>query len=161
MHLRLEMLEGERREHLDGNSGVVEASPVHIAPISAGLQPQPLGEVVGGQPDLLRRVLAEGAARVGESGGHSNCVLLLAELDPSVKHVSLAPELLDLPHHLRSLPYRPLELRLRPRLGQHPYLKLVGELRLHLRQRNEPPPPLFHLHPHLLRLLPLRFPFLL
>ncbi|KOM35109.1 hypothetical protein LR48_Vigan02g125900 [Vigna angularis] len=122
----------KEREHLDG---VVEASPVNIAPISAGLQPQPLGEVVGGQQDLLCRILAEGAqARVGEPSRHSNCVLLLAELNPSVKYVSLALELLDLPHHLRSLPYRPLELRLHPHLGQRPYLKPIGGLRLHLRQ---------------------------
>ncbi|KAG2409371.1 Pentatricopeptide repeat-containing protein [Vigna angularis] len=51
----LEKKRPKEREHLDGNSGVVEASPVNIAPISAGLQPQPLGEVFGGQPDLLRR----------------------------------------------------------------------------------------------------------
>ncbi|KOM30839.1 hypothetical protein LR48_Vigan01g039400 [Vigna angularis] len=50
----------KEREHLDG---VVEASPVNIAPISARLQPQPLGEVVGGQQDLLYCILAKGAAR--------------------------------------------------------------------------------------------------
>ncbi|KOM49197.1 hypothetical protein LR48_Vigan08g002400 [Vigna angularis] len=62
--LRLLIARWERREkereHLDG---MVEASPVNIAPISGGLQPQPHGEVVGGQQDLLRRILAEGAAR--------------------------------------------------------------------------------------------------
>ncbi|WVZ18678.1 hypothetical protein V8G54_006000 [Vigna mungo] len=36
----------KERQHLDGNSGVVEASPINIAPISTGLQPEPLGEVV-------------------------------------------------------------------------------------------------------------------
>ncbi|KAG2396548.1 uncharacterized protein HKW66_Vig0228230 [Vigna angularis] len=60
--LRLLIARWERREkereHLDG---MVEASPVNIAPISGGLQPQPHGEVVGGQQDLLRRILAEGA----------------------------------------------------------------------------------------------------
>ncbi|WVZ24794.1 hypothetical protein V8G54_003338 [Vigna mungo] len=73
----LEARRDKEREHLDGNNGVVEACRVNIAPISAGLQPQLLEEAIGGQLDLLCRILAEGLARVGEPSRHSNCVQLL------------------------------------------------------------------------------------
>ncbi|RDX81703.1 hypothetical protein CR513_37574, partial [Mucuna pruriens] len=116
----MEMLAGQRREHFNCHSGMVEACSVHIGPIPGGLQPEALGKVIGGQAELLLRVLPEGAGGVGEPHGHSNGVLLLAELDPSVENIPLPPQLLYLSHHLSPLRHRLLQLRLRSRLRRLP-----------------------------------------
>ncbi|KOM31665.1 hypothetical protein LR48_Vigan01g122000 [Vigna angularis] len=83
----------KEREHLDGNSGVVEASPVNIAPISAGLQPQPLGEVFGGQPDLLRRRRCSACRHItlppSANSNHCDLHAFMASLLPSIPNPPL------------------------------------------------------------------------